>query len=169
MAKSSFSVPFIRSPYNYDREAVSDENGLRCEDDSLAQQNFASECDINNIVQTFTRTGMMPPVSLSPRFGDFSGVSDFHSALNRVLSIQEEFLTLPADIRSRFENNPQNLILFLNDPANRDEAVELGLVDKDLSTPARAASTAKRRAGVGKSPGDAKASPEPPAEQEEGV
>jgi hypothetical protein len=30
--------PFLRTPYNYDRDVVSDESGLACADPSLAQQ-----------------------------------------------------------------------------------------------------------------------------------
>lgn len=85
------SAPFVRSPYNYDVMLASDEAGLRCEDESLAQQNFRDECDINTIVRTFTRTGELPNATLPPQFGDFSGVCDFHSALNSVFAAQEAF------------------------------------------------------------------------------
>lgn len=169
MAK--ISVPFVRSAYNYDVASVSDETGLRCEDESLAQQNFRDECDINVMIQTFTRNGEVPQPSLPPRFGDFTGVRDFHSALNSVLAAQEAFLGLSPELRSRFGNDPQNLIMFLEDPANKAEAVELGLVvDKDLSTPAtRSSPTAKRSdAGVGKSKKDDKSSVEPSVGSEEG-
>lgn len=150
---SKIVPPFVRSPYNYDVKAASDESGLDCQDESLAQQNFKAECDINTIVQTFTRTGDLPIAPLPPQFGDFSGICDFHSALNSVFAAQEAFMGLPAHIRSRFENDPQNLIAFLDDPANREEAVSLGLVQaQDLSTPAaKRAPDAGDAAGVDKS------------------
>lgn len=161
---------FVRSAYNYDVDEVSLDNGLLCQDESLAQQNFAPDCDINNIVATFTRTGDLPAAPMSPRFGDFTGICDFHSALNQVLAAQEAFMELPASLRARFGNDPQNLILFLDDPSNREEAEALGLVDRreDLSTPPRAASTAKRSGGVGKSTPASKSSVEPPEGSEEG-
>jgi hypothetical protein len=37
-------------------------------------------------------------------------------------------MALPADIRTQFDNNPANLIGFLNNPANKTEAEKLGLL-----------------------------------------
>jgi len=129
MAKKA---PFIRTPYNYDTNAASNESGVACEEPSLAQQHFKDECDINNILRQFNITGQLPETPLSPRYGDFTGIYDYHTALNAVIAAEDGFMTLPADIRSRFQNDPENLINFLNDEANRDEAIKLGLVDKKL-------------------------------------
>lgn len=152
------SPPFVRSAYNYDTMAASNESGLDCQDDSLAQQHFRDDCDINVIVNTFVRTGELPDPRVMPQFGDFSGVRDFHSALNQVLEAQEAFLQLSPQVRARFNNDPGALIDFLNDDANYDEAVKLGLavapsVGQDLSTPDAARSPTKRSraAGVDKS------------------
>ncbi|NBN98545.1 MAG: hypothetical protein EBV19_04795, partial [Flavobacteriia bacterium] len=121
---------FLRSPYNYDTDAASNESGLACEEPSLAQQHFKDECDINTILQRFNITGMLPESPLSPRYGDFTGINDYHTALNRVMAAQDEFELLPAQIRARFDNDPSKLIEFLEDETNRPEAEELGLVEK---------------------------------------
>lgn len=121
---------FLRTPYNYDTDAASNESGLACEEPSLAQQHFKEECDINTILQKFNITGLLPEAPLSPRYGDFSGIGDYHSALNRVMAAREEFGALPAQIRARFDNDPSKLIEFLQDENNRPEAEELGLVEK---------------------------------------
>ena len=60
---------FLRTPYNYDRDAASNESGLACEEPSLAQQHFKDECDINNILRQFNITGLLPESPLSPRYG----------------------------------------------------------------------------------------------------
>lgn len=125
-------TPFLRTPYNYDRDAASNESGLACEELSLAQQHFKDECDINNILHQFNVTGMLPEAPLSPRYGDFTGIVDYHSALNAVIAAEDGFMALPAQIRSRFENDPELLINFLDDPNNRDEAIKLGLVDGQM-------------------------------------
>lgn len=124
-------VPFLRTPYNYDTMAVSEETGLKCEDETLAQQQFRDECDINNIMERFGLTGELPANPLSPQFGDFSGVLDYHSAMNAVLAAQDSFNELPATLRARFENDPNNLIRFLDDPNNRNEALALGLIAEE--------------------------------------
>lgn len=131
---------FIRSPYNYDMNAASDDSGLRCSDPSLTQQQFAAEVDINNIVDTFMKTGHLPdPVSM-PQYVDYEGVFDFQSALNVVRAADESFMTMPAKVRARFHNSPQEFLEFFSDPANQDEAIRLGLAvpssDKQKVSPA---------------------------------
>jgi len=138
---------FLRTPYNYDKDAASNESGLHCEDASLAQQHFKEECDINTILQKFNISGLLPEQPLSPRYGDFTGIGDYHTALNRVIAAQDEFDALPAQIRARFNNDPAQLIEFMENSENRPEAVELGLVEKAaaevveaaISTPEKAA------------------------------
>jgi len=121
-------VPFLRTPYNYDTDAASNESGLHCEDASRTQQHFKDECDINNILRQFNITGMLPEQAVSPRYGDFSGIMDYHSALNQVIAAEDEFMSLPATLRARFENDPAQLIEFLDNPENKNEAIKLGLV-----------------------------------------
>jgi phage internal scaffolding protein len=126
-------VPFLRTPYNYDVDKVSDETGLVCPDPSLAQQNFKDESDINYIVRQFGLTGQLPGQTISPQYGDFTGVLDYHSAVNAVLAAQDEFMDLPAQMRARFDNDPAKLIDFLGDEQNREEAIKLGLVANPIS------------------------------------
>jgi phage internal scaffolding protein len=128
-------VPFLRTPYNYDLDAASNESGLHCEDATLTQQHFKDECDINNILRQFNVTGLLPQAPLSPQYGDFTGISDYHSALNQVIAAEDEFMALPAQIRSRFDNDPAKLIDFLEKSENLDEAVKLGLVNQPAELP----------------------------------
>ena len=121
--------PFLRTPYNYDLDAASNESGLHCEDATLTQQHFKDECDIKNILRQFTLTGVLPGAPLSPRYGDFTGIGDYHSALNQVIAAENEFMALPAQIRSRFDNDPAKLIDFLEKSENKEEAIKLGLVN----------------------------------------
>ncbi len=122
-------VPFFRTPYNYDRDIASVESGLLCEDESLAIQSAAEEADINTIVRRFGLTGQLPGQVAVPRFGDFTNVPDFQTAMNLIRETQNEFMRLPAEIRARFDNDPQRVIDFLEDDRNRDEAIKLGLVN----------------------------------------
>lgn len=137
---------FLRTPYNYDLDAASNESGLACEEPTLAQQHFKDECDINTILERFNITGMLPEAPLSPRYGDFSGIGDYHTALNRVMAAKDEFMTLPAHIRARFDNDPAKLIEFIEDETNRPEAEELGLVDKPIPEGLKPVSTPEKAA-----------------------
>jgi len=137
---------FLRTPYNYDIDAASNESGLACEEPSLAQQHFKEECDINNILQKFNITGLLPEAPLSPRYGDFTGIGDYHTALNRVIAAQDEFEALPAQIRARFQNDPAQLIEFLENESNRPEAEKLGLVEKAAAEVVEAAEVTPEKA-----------------------
>jgi phage internal scaffolding protein len=142
----SKNTVFLRTPYNYDRDAATNESGLACEEPSLAQQHYKEECDINTILQKFNITGLLPEQPLSPRYGDFTGIGDYHTAMNRVIAAQDEFEALPAQIRARFNNDPAQLIEFLENSDNRPEAEELGLVEKAAAEVVEAAKTTPEKA-----------------------
>lgn len=131
-------APFIRSPYNYDREFASDSSGLFCEDASLAKQSFLEESDINTIVRRFGLTGELPTNVRMPTFGDFSVVSDFHEAMNAIAQANEAFDSMPAEVRARFNNDPGAFVAFCSDEANRVEARKLGLVSAEEAARAAA-------------------------------
>ena len=120
---------FVRNPYNYDMALASEESGLTCKDPSLAQQHMKDECDINVLVERFGVTGRMPVAPIEPSYGDFSGVGDYHTALNKIKAADEAFMALPAKIRAKFDHDPNALLNYLQNEENRDEAIQIGLID----------------------------------------
>lgn len=104
--------------------------GLTCFTPSRTQQQFKEECDVNNILRNYVSTGVLNHVSeIAPEFGDFSEVpSDYGEALALIEKSNEEFMKFPSEVRERFDNKPVNLINFLQDEKNLDEAVKLGLI-----------------------------------------
>ena len=120
---------FLRTQYNYDHDAASNASGLVCEEPTRAQQHHKDECDINVILERFGKTGQVPVNTISGTYGDFSGVHDYHTAMNALIAAESEFAALPAQIRNKFANDPANLVQFLDDPQNRAEAEKLGLVN----------------------------------------
>jgi len=124
----SLGRPFVRSAYNYDRNAASDESALECPEPTMTQQSFAQEVDINTIVKRFGISGEMPTGIRMPTYGDFTGVSDFHTAMNAVALANESFDAMPAEVRARFNNDPEQFVHFCSDQNNLDEARKMGLV-----------------------------------------
>ena len=120
---------FLRTQHNYDHNAASNASGLVCEEPTRAQQHHKDECDINVILERFGKTGQVPVNAISGTYGDFSGVYDYHTALNAIIASENEFAALPAQIRNKFQNDPSNLVQFLDNPENRVEAEKLGLVN----------------------------------------
>lgn len=124
------STVFLRTAYNYDMNAAGDESGLACSEPSLTKQQFAEEVDINTIVRRFNLTGQLPQNVAVPTYQDFDGVFDFHSAMNVIAQAHEGFDLMPAEVRSRFHNDPGEFLAFVNDEKNTDEAIRLGLAIK---------------------------------------
>lgn len=125
-------VPFLRTAYNYDRNAASDESSLCCEDDSLTVQEPTEDCDINKIMERYAQTGILPGNATRATYGDFTGINDYHKAMNAVRFAQNAFNELPVQMRTKFENDPAKLLDFINDPDNAAEAVKMGLLSPSV-------------------------------------
>ncbi len=122
-------APKIRSLYTkYDKP-----NAVKDECPNNTQQNQKDQCDINRIMSRFERTGVLQgpqgPGS-EAQFGDFSECTDYRSSLERIFKIDGLFEQLSAKAKKKFKNDPQRLFEFLENPKNREEAIELGLVEK---------------------------------------
>lgn len=110
--------------------------GLTCVSPSRTQQQFKEECDVNNILRNYVTTGVLTHVSnVAPQFGDYSNMpSDYGEALALVEKSKEDFMLLPAEVREKFDNRPENLLKFIQDEKNIDEAVKLGLINAPVKT-----------------------------------
>lgn len=99
---------------------------------SLTKQSFAGDTDINKIIAKFEKTGMIEHVNRrQPFYGDVSEYRGYQESLEMVREAQELFNNMSANIRERFENDPVKMIEFLDNPANLQEAIDLGMVLPD--------------------------------------
>lgn len=99
--------------------------------ESLTQQQFADECDINKIMRKYKQTGVISHVSrIQGVYGDFTHVEEYQQMLEKVQLAENSFNSLPAEIRDRFGNDPKKLVMFLSDPKNQQEAERLGLSER---------------------------------------
>lgn len=104
--------------------------GLKGFEPTRTQQHFKNEVNINQIMRKARKTGIMPMGINEPAmYGDFSEVGSYQEALQKINDANERFMSFPANIRKRFENNPQLLFQFLQSEDNRAEAIELGLIE----------------------------------------
>lgn len=122
-----FATP-ARIPGFYDTNAVSDASALRCDDPSLTQQNQKDEADINTIVARFNLTGELP---LSARhyfpFFDCDEVLDYRMCADRLIEAEKSFMSLPASVRTTFENDAVAFADFASLPENLSKLREWGL------------------------------------------
>lgn len=107
---------------------------------SKAKQSFKAECDVNNILARYQKTGVLEFRNQNePRYGEVP-VIDYREALIEVRKAETMFMELPSSVRKRFKNDPGELLAFVQDPANRTEGERLGLF-KAASTPIEAGGT----------------------------
>lgn len=107
-------------------------------DRSLTNQADLDASDINKIMAKFEKTGVLIDLSgntRTPMYGDFTEIKNYHEMLIGVRNVERAFDLLPAKVKNRFENDPQQLINFLDDPKNNEEAIQLGLIEKPEDKP----------------------------------
>lgn len=102
---------------------------------SRTKQCFRDECDINIIMKRFKNTMGVDYLNryqgyLTGEFGDFSNVQDYRSAIEQIDQARGVFDALPAKVRSRFRNDPAEFLDFVQNPANLDEMIDMGLATK---------------------------------------
>lgn len=120
--------PRFRTPYNYDTDLTSFSSGLDCSNDpGRTQQHMKDETDINKLVSTYARTGVIPGSDIPAMDFNVDEIIDYQTAMNQIRASQQAFNALPSSTREYFHNNPAHLLSFLNDKNNQDEAVRLGL------------------------------------------
>lgn len=114
-------------PRAFDAKEHSNKSAVDTGSVSLVQQHLGEEADINTIVRRFGVTGQFPVASAEGVYGDFTGITDYESAVAAVESARRGFLALPAEVRDKFGNDPGKLLEFA-DGMDADELdVKLGL------------------------------------------
>lgn len=105
-----------------------------CRTPSLTQQDRAAECDINRIVARHAETGLwgesLATPTRQPMYGDFTADVDLYTAQKLLCTAKESFASLPSDVRKEFGNDALVMLKWLENPANYERGVELGLLEK---------------------------------------
>lgn len=99
--------------------------------DGRTQQHFQAECDINNILAKYRKTGIIEHVNRAQeKFGDFTQYGDLATDMDKVAKAQQSFEMLPAALRNEFKNSIPDFFKFVQDPKNKDKCIELGIFKK---------------------------------------
>lgn len=141
----SAQIPEVRNRYMRKRVP------LQFTEDSKTRQSFKEECDINNILKQYIRTGVLTFTNKhAPQYGDFPAY-DLKEALQVVKDANAMFADMPAVLRKRFNNNPEEFLEFIQSPDNRAEAEILGLIEPKAQQTAKPAEKAPQGAPKGES------------------
>lgn len=125
----------VRSPY----EPYNDP-GVDCSNDpGVCDPSQAEELDVNKIIRRAQQTGILPGVNVERVYADVSDAKSYHDALNLILAADEQFMSLDAQLRAKFDNDPAKFMDFVHDPKNEAELVKMGLAHERAPTPQPAA------------------------------
>lgn len=103
-------------------------HGFACEGESLTKQSFKDECDINNILRLQKNTGVVTHLNHAQgAFIDVTDAVDYQTAFAIVEDAREAFMSIPSEIRRRFDNDPAVFLEFMHNPANEQEIYDLKL------------------------------------------
>lgn len=124
---------------------------------TLARQEFLDECDVNKIMARFDKTGTLPVYAdKAPFYVDAVDLPSFQDMQNVLISANEAFMSLPATVRSKFDNDPIRFADYANDPANVEDLKEWNMLSPDAvqrldaAKAAEAAKAADRAAAASK-------------------
>jgi phage internal scaffolding protein len=122
---SNFQKHYMRSAYSKPKPVT-----IKC-DDGLTEQHHSEQCDVNTILATYMKTGVLPPIDTNARYGDLSDF-DYQSMQNQIANANSLFEQLPENVRHKFGNEPYRFLNFVQDEKNYDELVEMGLANNPL-------------------------------------
>lgn len=96
--------------------------------DGRTKQSFAEESNINLIMKKYEKTGMLDHFNrFQGHYGSFIDAPDYHTSMNAIRAAGEMFMEIPATIRAKFDNDPAIFLAFVQDEANTEEMVKMGL------------------------------------------
>ena len=94
------------------------------------KQEFAAECDVNNIVAKYQRTGSLDHFArYAPQYGEVPAV-DLAEAFELVKNAKQMFDDLPSSVRDYVDQDPVRFLEFVQDENNVDKMAEFGLVER---------------------------------------
>jgi phage internal scaffolding protein len=102
---------------------------------SRTKQSDTEDCEINNIMAKYMRTGAIDHfTNHEAKYSDTTG-ADFETAMNIVANAQNMFADLPSKLRAKFKNDPRQFLDFVQNEENAQEMTELGLTNSSPETP----------------------------------
>lgn len=95
----------------------------------MTKQSHKAECDINNILKQYKRTGIITHVqNARPTYQDLPDSIDFQQSMNTIIEAEKAFAALPSVVRRHFDNDPENFLAAFADEKQHDKLKEFGLI-----------------------------------------
>lgn len=90
-------------------------------------QTQKEQCDVKNIMKKYGNklSNVIPPSK--GIYADISELPTYQQSLHIIRDAQNSFMSLPSHVRKKFDNDPGQMMSFLADSKNDEEARKLGL------------------------------------------
>lgn len=114
-------------------DTYQEKKGIEFVEPTMTIQSEKDNCDINVIMNRYATCGTPLPYradGVQPVYADVSELGDYMENYQRCKQAEEMFNALPSALRKELDNNPANLLAFIQDEANRERCVEYGLINK---------------------------------------
>lgn len=116
-------------------DTYEEKQGIIFNEPTMTVQSEKDNCDINVIMNRYATCGTPLPVrndGVEPIFADVSELGDYMENYNRCKQAEEMFNSLPSALRKELDNNPANLLPFIQDDKNKERCYEYGLLNRPI-------------------------------------
>lgn len=93
----------------------------------MTKQSEFENANINSIMNRWMQSGIAPVMTQTPKYGDFTGITDFHRAMNQVHGAEEEFMALPAAVRREADHDVGQFLEMVATQEGLEVLIGLGL------------------------------------------
>lgn len=112
-----------------------EKKGIEFIEPTMTIQSEKDNCDINVIMNRYATCGTPLPYradGVQPVYADVSELGDYMENYQRCKQAEEMFNALPSALRKELDNNPANLLPFIQDKNNESRCIEFGLINKPV-------------------------------------
>lgn len=116
-------------------DTYQEKKGIEFSEPTMTIQSEKDNCDINVIMNRYATCGTPLPCrtdGVQPVYADVSELGDYMENYQRCKQAEEMFNALPSALRKELDNNPANLIPFIQDKNNESRCIEYGLINKPI-------------------------------------
>lgn len=114
-------------------DTYEEKQGIIFKEPTMTIQSEKDNCDINVIMNRYATCGTPLPYrtdGVQPVYADVSELGDYMENYQRCKQAEEMFNALPSALRKELDNNPANLIPFIQNEKNKERCYEYGLLNK---------------------------------------
>lgn len=116
-------------------DTYEEKQGIIFKEPTMTIQSEKDNCDINVIMNRYATCGTPLPYradGVEPVYADVSELGDYMENYQRCKQAEEMFNSLPSALRKELDNNPANLLPFIQDEKNKERCYEYGLLNKPV-------------------------------------